>query len=577
MSSPKVNRLHWFCLVTAGLFYLAFIWRNSFIVGGVRYYSLFDDAMIGMRFAKNLADGFGLRWNPGEQPVEGYTNFLWVIFMAGVHLLPIALSKTSLVVMLAGVVILLANLPVVKKITELLAGGDNIAPLIAVFLTAFYYPLIHWTLRGMEVGLLCLLTNVSILCAFRLYDRYSVKDVAVIALALTAGYLTRPDMVIPAFVIGLFLLYVIWKSGFKFSYLLIPLMVGAAIGGMTLFRIHYYGQPVPNTYYLKVTGVPTMERVSRGLAVLLEVAIYHLWPLLLLVAAGFLKGFRRLANPRIYLLAGLFLAQTAYSVYVGGDAWEWMEFSNRYITIAIPALFIVASLMISNEQASERRFFLAVLPFMGLGLCVQSVFYFTTKPDRFAAIGLVAVGLLVAVLGAGILLFDRRYSLSPALTRAIMAIAACLTLNFFGVTCWLEWKNNGVLIEEDGLATRLGLIIKEATTPDARIAYVWAGAEPYFAGRKAIELLGKNDPVVAKGKPVAKFFPGHNKWNYAYSIGKLKPDLVVSLWKPTPADVKMVLGFGYASYHDQFGNTGYVRKDDTNIVNLNLLINNTEP
>ena len=40
--------------------------------------------MISMRYGRNLAEGYGLVWNPGER-VEGYTNFLWTVIMAGVH------------------------------------------------------------------------------------------------------------------------------------------------------------------------------------------------------------------------------------------------------------------------------------------------------------------------------------------------------------------------------------------------------------------------------------------------------------------------------------------------------------
>jgi len=85
----------------------------------------------------------------------------------------------------------------VKKLTEAVAGENSYAPLFAVSLTAFYYPLIYWTLRGMEVGLLCLLVNYAMLCAFRLYDRYSQRDIITLTVTLMAGFLTRPDMVVP--------------------------------------------------------------------------------------------------------------------------------------------------------------------------------------------------------------------------------------------------------------------------------------------------------------------------------------------------------------------------------------------
>jgi hypothetical protein len=44
-----------------------FIYRTSFIAfDGERYFCLFDDAMISMRYAWNFSHGFGLVWNPGE-------------------------------------------------------------------------------------------------------------------------------------------------------------------------------------------------------------------------------------------------------------------------------------------------------------------------------------------------------------------------------------------------------------------------------------------------------------------------------------------------------------------------------
>src|ERR1700682_3186644 len=94
----------WFAVtVVAFLIYAAlFIYRTSFVVHGERYFSLFDDAMISMRYARNLAHGYGLVWNPGGERVEGYTNPLWVLFMAMVHFLPIAPSKTGLVIQIAA-------------------------------------------------------------------------------------------------------------------------------------------------------------------------------------------------------------------------------------------------------------------------------------------------------------------------------------------------------------------------------------------------------------------------------------------------------------------------------------------
>ena len=40
-----------------------------------------DDAFISYRYARNLVEGSGLVYNPGER-VEGYTNLLWTLWIA---------------------------------------------------------------------------------------------------------------------------------------------------------------------------------------------------------------------------------------------------------------------------------------------------------------------------------------------------------------------------------------------------------------------------------------------------------------------------------------------------------------
>ena len=44
---------------------------------------LCDDAFISFRYTRNLLEGHGLVFNPGEY-VEGYTNFLWILELAAI-------------------------------------------------------------------------------------------------------------------------------------------------------------------------------------------------------------------------------------------------------------------------------------------------------------------------------------------------------------------------------------------------------------------------------------------------------------------------------------------------------------
>ena len=44
---------------------------------------LSDDAFISFRYVRNLLEGHGLVFNPGEY-VEGYSNFLWILELAAI-------------------------------------------------------------------------------------------------------------------------------------------------------------------------------------------------------------------------------------------------------------------------------------------------------------------------------------------------------------------------------------------------------------------------------------------------------------------------------------------------------------
>ena len=140
-------------LVFIGLW---FIEKGSSIFDGRKIYSLFDDAMISLTYARNLAQGYGLVWNPGDSPVEGYSNPLWTLWMAFLHLGPWTGDTIGFVVSLSGLVILITNVWVVAKIAGDFLSKTKVSILGSACLIAFSYPLLFWTLRGMEVGLLCL-------------------------------------------------------------------------------------------------------------------------------------------------------------------------------------------------------------------------------------------------------------------------------------------------------------------------------------------------------------------------------------------------------------------------------------
>src|SRR5690606_22141739 len=64
--------------------------------------------------------------------------------------------------------------------------------------------------------------------------------------------------------------------------------------------------------------------------------------------------FRR--EREVWLLLLVFLGQAAYSIYVGGDAWEHKGGANRYVAIAMPYFFLlfVYALELVREALAQK-------------------------------------------------------------------------------------------------------------------------------------------------------------------------------------------------------------------------------
>lgn len=479
-------------LAPALAFYAAFVDRSGFRIGHKLYFSLFDDAMISMRYAANLAHGSGLVWNPNQHPVEGFTNPLWTLWMAVLHLLPVGQAKISLAVTASGALLLLATALVAGELARTLGAGE-VAARMCVVATSLTYPLVYWTLRGMETGLAAFVVAYAALQAVRCDRGFERRRVLTLAAAVSAGVLTRMDLVIPLAVIALYASATSPRGSRRRVAILAFGALVVTTGAETIARLVYYGLPFPNTYYLKVVGVPLSVRASRGVvALLIELASELLLPTV--VAAAFVFGLRRTfrrrnAERHALLLAAVFASACAYSVYVGGDAWEWMGYANRYITVALPLLTVLVVLAVQARIESPSTVRLA------LGV----------------------------------------------------AIALLIPMNALGFYRWT--LHNAVYVDADAYATRYGLELRKVTTPDTTIAVVWAGAIAYFADRPAVDLLGKSDHVIAERPSRRPFWPGHSRWDYAYSIRDLKPDIVTDIWHPTAADLANMRRWGYTQLH----------------------------
>jgi hypothetical protein len=114
-------------------------------------------------------------------------------------------------------------------------------------------------------------------------------------------------------------------------------------------------------------------------------------------------------------------------------------------------------------------------------------------------------------------------------------------------------------------------ILNDITLPSAKVAVVTAGVIPYFTNNDYIDLLGKNDRHIAHGPSavptsvtdVEGFRPGHSKWDYAYSIGELQPDVIAQWWEGFDAAQPYLEG--KYTRMDFFGIHMYLRNDSPGI------------
>lgn len=475
--SPRSLRL---LLSAAGVFYAIFIARTGFRAAGLLRFTLLDDAMISMRYAHHLAVGMGLVWNAGETPIEGFTNPGWTLIMAGLHGLPIPSSYVPLGIMLLSAVLLLLNSVVGARLCEAIDPDARYAPLMAAALIAFNFPLVFWSLRGMEVGLIALLVDLAALLLVR-SRRLRPTPILIPALLLAGAIVVRLDAAIQvAVVLG----YTLVSKQDPRSRVWPAILIGAAaVAGVLIFQKVYFGDPLPNTFYLKMTGGAIGERVKHGVLAFITYAARDVLIVAIAAAVG-LWHLRRLRSLETILLTGLFAVQCAYSIWIGGDYAEpEVAAANRFIAQGMPALFVLFSL------ASDG--------------ILSSIIH----PKEDAA--------------------ESKWPTPDVLS---LGLASMVLLLVSGIP-WLNWARfNAPLLQSDIRRVRAGLAIANNTSPEAVIAVHAAGQIPYYSDRRTIDMLGLNDPVIAHGLRSTSFYPGHDKWNYEHSIARLQPDLIADNW-----------------------------------------------
>ncbi|MGB8646235.1 MAG: hypothetical protein WCF84_13435 [Anaerolineae bacterium] len=282
-----------------------------------------DDAYISFRYMLNLARGLGPVFNAGQQ-VEGYTSPLWIFLLGGLHAIGLPIESTALILSLAGGVLAVWLLPRLSH-----ALGYELHGLDA-FLLACNTSFAVWAGASMEMVVFAFVLVAAMLVLFAGKRRWLA------GLIFATLVLVRPEGLLIG---GLAVLYMAWpvlrreprawRAALTFTFAFaVPVLTHL------IWRLAYYGYPLPNTFYVKVGF--TLAQVIRGIGYVGEAGWQYLIPLVLPLLLGLLT--RPLDRKRVYAEVVL-VSYVAYVALVGGD---WMV-SNRLFVPIMPLITLFAA------------------------------------------------------------------------------------------------------------------------------------------------------------------------------------------------------------------------------------------
>jgi hypothetical protein len=448
-----------------------------------------DDAFIFFRYVDNWVSGHGLTWNPGQEPVEGYSSFLYVALLAVPRLLGSDLVTASQAI---NVGLFLVTVALVFWLLRVEAGRFTPATVLGPLLVASSAQLGAFSRNGMESMLFAALIVLSL----AVFLRRSERPVVLIGSGALFGLvtLTRPEGIL---VYLAALATVMWRNRTERRPLFprTELLRLAGVLGVILphlgFRLVYYGEPLPNTYYAKVGFRPDLvSRGFGGLVAFLATFRGAVAALALILWAMAPKD----RDDRGHLFALLLAGWMAYiAFFLGLPRW------GLWYTMPID-LFTMITLGWSLSRLLER-------------LPIEAGW---SRMGWVVALGLVVLGNV----GSGV---SRHQQM--------------------GTTFAMQLQDPPDRSVVNGFIT-IGKRFADIVRPGESMAVGACGAIPYYTGIETIDVLGLNDKHIARTPiegPLSDAF-GHEKGDGAYVLSR-KPTYMIPLPVLTPRPNRSPAGF----------------------------------
>jgi hypothetical protein len=453
----------------------------------LRYDFVTDDAFISFVYSRNLAEHGQLVFNPGMDPVEGYTNFLWAFVLGLLMLVGLQPEVTSLVL---GTGFALGTLVVVQRTAAHLwrapSWWDQVAPALLA-LSAGYA---CWSSGGLETQMFTFWVALAVHLYLRGDEEGRMLRWVGPVLALAA--MTRPEGLLVAGVIGAHRASVMLFRDRRWKPTRDEALCLAYFAAVWLpwfaWRWWYYGYFFPNTYYVKASG-PASDAYHAEMK---RVGLHYVWTFLR--QSGLLLG-------APLALAGLFAAPLRS---------RRMQFGT--LAAALGAVYLYYTVGVGGDFMGLHRF---VMPLFPLGaLAVVS--------GLRVAVGWLPRGQTIA---------------GPALAAALVAV-----FGFFQLRLTAESIRPGNWKSDQGIDTPSYLavyahdraVIGEHMRPcfreDDFAIFGGAGAKPYYAQVRGIDVYGLVSEEIGHQEPRKNPRPGHNKWGSDQLLLETQPTFVFSCY-----------------------------------------------
>lgn len=458
-----------------------------------------DDAYISFRYAANLADGHGLVYNIGER-VEGYSNTLFVLLMALLAKLGFAIptAATALGVFFQAAVVALLLATMRRFLSEPLLRP---LPIFGLLFVVMHPSGVAYAEAGMETNMAAFWLLLAVYWVAVAVERGRGWLTSIGAgLATLALALTRPEGIAMVAPLGLWI-FAGKKEGRWPRSIAYALMVLIPYGLFLAWRISYFGDWQPNTYYAKAHGAG-LSLIIIGLDYLWRFTNISLLPYLCLPVLILLARFRVRLPVWWYGVGGTVLVYLAAIVYVGGDHFPLA----RFLIPVIPLLV----LLLAEAGRHLRDAINAAYPNIA------------------------------------------QLELQPA---SWVAVALLLPLT---VVFGLLFRNEGLIfigqVKKAEIWCRIGKHLKETYPENTSIGLIPIGAIGYCSELPVVDIVGLTDAHIARVRTdLSRSMAGHGRYDSQYVLTQKKPKIIMALIELVPFPVPewfMRKGVGHLAIRD---------------------------